>query len=217
MEKEKSEGIHFLNFAYEKCLNGIPMVSKPIDELVYDYVKRYGYTDKAINKLINNQLSKNTINGFMASFGGFITMPLTLPANITSVAYVQMRMIASIAIIRGYDLNDDQVQTFVYACIVGKSAVDVLKSSGIKISNKIGQSMVSRIPGKVLIDINKKLGFRFITRGGTKGIVNLGKTVPLLGAGVGSAFDFTTTKIIANRAKRLFQENGYININALDK
>ncbi|WP_277631423.1 EcsC family protein [Atopococcus tabaci] len=206
-----------MDFAYEKCLNGIPKVSKPVEELANDYIERYGYTDKAIEKLIKNQLSKNTSNGFVSGLGGFATMPVTLPANITSVAYVQMRMIAAIAVMRGYNLHNDEVQTFVYACIVGKAAGDVLKSSGIKFSTKIGQNLINKIPGKVLININKKIGFRFITKGGTTGIINLGKAIPLLGAGVGSAFDFTTTKVIANRAKKLFGEDGNLNFEALEK
>ncbi|MDN8932324.1 EcsC family protein, partial [Staphylococcus aureus] len=77
--------------------------------------KKYGRTDKAIDKLVRNQISKNSLNGFATSFGGLSTMLVTLPANITSVLYVQMRMIASIALIRGYDLKDDEVQTFVYS------------------------------------------------------------------------------------------------------
>lgn len=70
---------------------------------------------------MRNQLSKNSLNGFVSSFGGFITMPVTLPANITSVIYVQMRMIAAIALIRGYDLRDNEVQTFVYSCLVSRA------------------------------------------------------------------------------------------------
>ncbi|WHP42989.1 hypothetical protein [Lysinibacillus capsici] len=36
-------------------------------------------------------------------------MPITIPTNLASVMYMQMRMIAAIAQIRGYDLKDDQV------------------------------------------------------------------------------------------------------------
>ncbi|MCR6522594.1 hypothetical protein [Lysinibacillus capsici] len=42
-------------------------------------------------------------------------MPIAIPTNLTSVMYMQMRMIAAIAHIRWYDFKDDQVQTFVYA------------------------------------------------------------------------------------------------------
>lgn len=78
---EKISGINILDFAYEKCLNGIPKVSKSVEELVHDYTKKYGYSDEAIDRLIKNQLSKNAVNGFVTSFGGFVTMLIILPAN----------------------------------------------------------------------------------------------------------------------------------------
>lgn len=211
-----NKGLEILDFAYEKCLKGVPLVSKPVEELTRDYTKKHGYSEKAINMMIRNQVNKNTVNGFVTGFGGFALMPVTLPANFTSVAYVQMRMVASIAIIRGYDLNDDEVQTFVYACIVGKSASDVLKTAGIKFADKMAQTAAKKIPGKVLIEINKKLGFRFITKAGSKGIINVGKALPVVGAGVGSVFDFASTKIIANRAKRFFCTGGTIDMSVLD-
>ncbi|MDT1957392.1 EcsC family protein [Carnobacterium divergens] len=212
-----NKGLNLLDFAYEKCLNGVPKVSKPISELADDYIKKYGRTDIAINKLIKNQLSKNTINGFVTSFGGFVTMPVTLPDNVTSVIYVQMRMIASIAIIRGYDLTDDEVQTFVYSCMVGKGVTDVFKQAGVQVTNKISLSAVNKIPGRVLTTINQAIGFRFITKAGAKGTINLGKVIPIIGAGVGATFDYTTTRLIANRAKKVFEGNNVINLSAISK
>lgn len=210
--EEGNKGLQILDSIYEKCLDGIPKVSKPIEELANDYIKKYGRTDKAINKLVRNQLSKNGLNGFVTGFGGFITMPVTLPANMTSVIYVQMRMIAAIASIRGFDLNDDEVQTFVYACLVGTSVADLFKKSGIQVGNKIALNTVKKIPGTVFIKINQKMGFRFITKAGTKGTINLTKSVPIVGAGVGATFDYTTTWAIAKRAKKVFEGNSVINI-----
>lgn len=210
--EEGNKGLQILDSIYEKCLDGIPKVSKPVEELANDYIKKYGRTDKAINKLVRNQLSKNSLNGFVTGFGGFITLPVTLPANMTSVIYVQMRMIAAIATIRGFDLNDDEVQTFVYACLVGTSVTDLLKKSGIQVGNKIALNTVKKIPGTVFIKINQKMGFRFITKAGTKGTINLTKSVPIVGAGVGATFDYTTTWAIAKRAKKVFEGNSVINI-----
>lgn len=39
----------------------------------------------------------------------------------------------------------------------------------------------------------------------------------MVGAGVGSAFDYTTTKVIAHRAGKLFLTGGVIDIGALSK
>lgn len=52
--------------------------------------------------------------------------------------------------------------------------------------------------------INQKVGFRFITKFGTKGIVNLGKLVPGVGAVIGGGLDFAETKTIADRAYNWF-------------
>ena len=48
------------------------------------------------------------------------------------------------------------------------------------------------------------MGFRFITKFGSKGLVNLGKLVPGVGAVVGGGLDLVETKIIANRAYNWF-------------
>jgi len=70
LEKDTSKGSQILDFAYDKCLTGIPKVSKPVEDLANDYISRYGYTDEAIDRLISNQLSKNAVNGFIAGLGG---------------------------------------------------------------------------------------------------------------------------------------------------
>ncbi len=126
--------------------------------------------------------------------------------------YVQMRMVAAIALIRGYDLRDDEVQTFVYSCLVGNAIADTFKNTGVQVGNKIALNAVNKIPGKVLTKINQRIGFRFITKAGAKGTINLVKVVPVVGAGVGASIDFSTTWAIAKRAKKVFEGNNIINL-----
>lgn len=54
---------------------------------------------------------KCTTSGFFTGFGGLITLPVALPANVTRILYVQMRMIASLAYMAGLNVHDDSVQT----------------------------------------------------------------------------------------------------------
>lgn len=136
-------------------------------------------------------------------------MPFTLPANVGNVMYAQMRMIACTAYMAGYDLNSDQTQTFVYACLAGVAVNGFLKKAGIGFGLKLATGVIKKIPGKVLTKINQKVGFRFITKFGTKGIVNLGKMVPGVGAVVGGGLDFVETKVIADRAYRWFMLGDY--------
>lgn len=82
-----------------------------------DYLKKYKTKEEACKAMIRNQIAKCATSGFITGFGGFITMPVTLPANITSVIYVQMRMIACTSYMAGFDLDSNQTQTLVYACL----------------------------------------------------------------------------------------------------
>lgn len=129
--------------------------------------------------------------------------------------YVQMRMIACLAYMGGYDTNSDQVQTLVYACLAGISIDQILKQAGIQFGNKFVMAMVKKIPGEVLTKINQKVGFRFVTKFGTKGIVNIGKAVPVVGGVISGGFDFVETKVIANRAYKMFI-NGDFNVSSED-
>ena len=214
-EKEKKTVIaqedvmKILDSCYEKCLNGIPKVSPSVEEMANDYLKKYKTKEEACKAMIRNQITKCATSGFITGFGGFITMPVTLPANITSVIYVQMRMIACTSYMAGFDLNSDQTQTLVYACLAGVAVNNVMKQVGIKFGVKFANGLIKKIPGKVLTKINQKVGFRFATKFGTKGIINLGKLIPGVGAVIGGGLDLVETKIIAERSYKWFFEHDF--------
>lgn len=92
---------------YGKSLDGIPKVSKPVSAFADDYLKKNLDKSVAARKMLDNQVIKCTTSGFITGFGGVITLPVTIPANVGSVLYVQMRMIACTAYIGGYDVNSD--------------------------------------------------------------------------------------------------------------
>lgn len=199
--------MRFLDEAYKKVLDGIPRVSPPVKTFAEDYLKKHKTKEEACKSMMKNQIIKCTTSGAIAGFGGLITLPVTLPANIANVLYVQMRMIACTAYMAGYELNSDQTQTFVYACLAGVAVNQLLKKVGIKIGEKIFDNLIDKIPGRVLNAINKKVGMRLLTKYGTKGAINLGKLIPGVGAAIGGGLDFFETKIIANRAYKWFFEN----------
>ena len=193
-----------LDTLYIKSVDGIPKVSLPVDDLVEDYLSKNDDVEKAVKSLINNSTVKCGTSGFLTSFGGFASMIATLPANLTSVMYVQLRMCCAIAKMGGYDIHSDQVQTLIYACLTGSAATEILKSSGIKFTNKFGVAMVKKIPFETIKAINHKVGFRFVTKFGETGIVNLGKVVPVVGGFVGGGIDVGSTRIIGRNAYNIF-------------
>lgn len=196
--------MQLLDKLYAQCLDGIPKVSPPISELANDYLEKHGSVYTAANSFVDYQVAKCTTSGFLTGIGGLITLPVAIPANISSVLYVQMRMIACLAYMGGYDVGSDQVQTLVYACLAGAAVNQLLKQAGIQFGNKFAVAMVRKIPGSVLTKINQKIGFRFITKFGSTGIINLGKAIPFVGGVIGGGMDFAETRVIADRAYKLF-------------
>ena len=198
-----------LDNLYKKSIDGIPKVSPSIVQLAEDYLDKNSDVEIAAKTFINYQIAKCTTSGFLTGLGGLITLPVAIPANISSVLYVQMRMIACLAYMGGYDTNSDQVQTLVYACLAGVSLDQVVKQIGIKVGVKLANSMVKKIPGKVLTKINQKVGFRLLTKFGTKGVINIGKAVPIVGGVISGGLDFAETKIIGKRAYKMFILNDF--------
>lgn len=199
--------MRFLDEVYKKVLDGIPRVSPPVKTFAEDYLKKHKTKEEACKSMMQHQVIKCTTSGAVAGLGGVLTLPVALPANIANVLYVQMRMIACTAYMAGYELNSDQTQTFVYACLAGVAVNQMVKKVGIKIGEKVFKNIIKKIPKEVIYAINKKVGFRLLTKAGEKGAVNLGKLLPGVGAVIGGGFDFLETKIIANRAYKWFFEN----------
>lgn len=193
-----------LNFAYDKAVNGIPSLDSAI-ELAENYRSNACLYEQC-NTLIRWQNTKAGTSGFLTGLGGLLLIPVTLPANITSVLYVQIRMIAAIAHLAGHDLKDDRVKTMVYVCLVGNGAAELLKNLGIKVGNKVAINAIKNLSGKIIIQINQKVGFKLVTKFGEKGIINLGKAIPILGGLIGGTVDTISTNIVGNTARDLFCE-----------
>lgn len=192
-----------LDSCYDAVLSGIPK-NKSCYDLATEYMFKYLTKEDAIDNFIKWQVRKCTTSGFLTSLGGVITLPVAVPTNLASVWYIQLRMIATIATISGFNPSDDEVQTLAYICITGTSMSKLCKEAGIKAGEKLTIKAIQKIPTKVLNRINRVAMQRFVTKFGTKGVINLGKIVPIVGGAIGGTFDYVGTKIIASKAKNIF-------------
>lgn len=206
--EQSSQRETFLDKVYDFAINGIPKVDKPITQLVASYKNKHKSTEDDIKEFVRMQKLKTTTTGFVTGLGGLLTLPVTIPADLASSLYIEMRMIAGIAALRNYSVYDDRVKTLIYVCIVGNSAGDILKQVGIKGSNQIvAKKLLPKISGELLKKINQAVGFRLFTKGGSKGLINLGKAIPIVGGIVGGAYNYVETDVYAKRAIKVFDED----------
>ena len=192
-----------LDWAYEKAIYGVKGLDSAA-ELANNYLKGKGTLIEQVNSLIKWQNNKAGTSGFITGLGGLLTMTVTLPTNITSVLYIQIRMVAAIAIMGGYDVKDDRVKTLVYSCVAANSTAEVAKTFGLKLGEKLMKEGIKRLSKETIIRINQAVGFRLLTKFGQKGVINMGKSVPFIGGIISATFDIVSTNIIGNIAREIF-------------
>src|SRR5204862_289412 len=121
-EDEESRLQRFLRAAYDIAINGAPALGiASAFDLAEQYSGGKAPLDKRIDSLIRYQDAKAATTGFLTGLGGIITLPVTMPADVSVVLFVQLRMIAAIAIMSGQDPKDDRVRTLCFVCLVGNA------------------------------------------------------------------------------------------------
>lgn len=165
----------------------------------------YPDLDHRIDAMIRWESAKNFGTGFVTGMGGLMTLPVAIPLSMYAAWFVQARLAGAVASLYGYPTSDERVRTMILLCLIGDAGREVLKGAGVQLGNKVAMKVVEQIPGKVLIEINKKVGFRLITKAGTTGIVNIVKVVPVLGGAVGGTVDAASCAAAGKVARSLFK------------
>ena len=199
----QSSMIKLLDWAYEKAISGLPGMDSAT-ELANSFNTGKGTPRDNANSLIRWQNAKAGTSGFVTGIGGLMTLPVAIPANMASVLYIQIRMIAAIALMGGYDLRDDKVKSLVYMCLVGNFVKDILQETGIRLGTRFTARVIEQLSEKTLLAINQRVGFRLLAASGTKGIISLGKAVPVVGGLIGGSIDLAATNAIGNMARNTF-------------
>lgn len=172
-----------------------------------------GHSDaeRAIDAIVRSHLKLAVAGGFVTGLGGFLAMPIALPANVLEFYLVATRMVAGIASTRGYDIRQPEVRSAVLLALVGADADDLLKKlsplPGVDTGWLAGLA-VQRLPGPVLLAVNKGVGFRVLGQLGKKSLTRFGKVVPLAGGVVGAGVDAYLLKRIADYARDEFPTMG---------
>src|SRR3954453_1657258 len=148
--------------------------------------EQHGDVDRAIHEVIENNVRLAGAQGFITNLGGIVTAALTIPANISGLAVLQCRMVAGIAHLRGYDLQDPRTENAIMVSLLGEDVVaDMVKAKKVPappmalataphydagidqlISGVVAADMITRIAGKRLA-------------------TTVGRRIPIVGGGGG--------------------------------
>jgi hypothetical protein len=79
----------------------------------------------AIDRLIRTHTRLVTATGFATCLGGFFTLPVTIPTDVTAFYTLSTRCVAAVAHLRGYDTTSDEVRSVVLLTLLGAGGVGV--------------------------------------------------------------------------------------------
>jgi hypothetical protein len=162
-----------------------------------------GVVDDAIRELIENHAGLAAAQGFATNIGGLVTMAATIPVNITGLALLQCRLVAGIAHLRGYDLNDDRVRNAVLLCTLGEDTVtSLVKAKKVPGTPMLLATAPAYDPGidKVIAaEVTSALVNRVI---GKRTASTVARRIPAVGGVWGASTDGWTTYQVGKYAAR---------------
>ena len=166
---------------------------------------RHEDDDERVDSLINWETTKNFTTGFITGLGGVISLPVSVPSALGASWLLQARLAGAIARIYGHDLRQDRVRTLVLMSLAGDVARDAMKVTGVSLGNRLTQRAAAQIPGRALVEINKRIGVRLLSKASERSLVNVSKVVPVIGGVVGGSFDALVCRAVGRTAKALFR------------
>jgi hypothetical protein len=162
-----------------------------------------GDAEKGVGRIVRTSVLRGAAGGFVTGLGGFVTMPVALPANILEFYVQATRMVAGIATLRGYDVDRPEVRTAVLLTLVRSDADEVLRKAGMATgTGRVAAFALRRLPPAALMVVNKAIGFRLLRGLAERLLSRIGRGVPLLGGAIGAAIDGWMMTRIASHALR---------------
>ena len=195
-----------VKYLLEKGLGGFPPLSSAAnlaDEYLID--RDFDSNDERVAALIKWEMTKNFTTGFVTGLGGIVTLPVGVPSALGASWLIQARMAGAIARIYGHDLAEERVRTLILLSLAGDDAKQAMSDLGLDLGSKLPQSAMKQVPGRALVEINKRIGLQLLTKAGQRGLAQFPKAIPVVGGVVGGAFDAVVCRMVGRTARKLFR------------
>jgi len=191
----------FVREILERAIDGVGPVRGAARAADARLVQHGGDVEKAVKAFIDAHVRMAGAQGFATNVGGLVTLAVSIPANVTGLALLQCHLVAGIAYLRRYDLDDPRVRNAVLVCLLGEDTVhDLVRRKklpanpmALATSPVHDPTLDTMIATQVTTELVAKVG-------GRRMALMIGRRVPLLGGGVGAITDAMSTHQIGSYA-----------------
>jgi hypothetical protein len=193
----------FVREALHRAIHGIGPLPPAAKAAAKQLVEQGGNVERAVHEVIENHVRYAGAQGFVTNIGGLVTAAVTIPTNITGLALIECRMIAGIAHLRGYDLDDPRVRNAVLACLLGEDTVNHLVRRKKLPAPPMALATAPAHDPDLDRLISSEVASDLITKvAGKRLAVTVGRRVPVVGGLVGAGADGYATWKIGRYADR---------------
>lgn len=169
------------------------------------HLVRRNSVEEAIDGLVMTHVGLATAQGVATNLGGLATLAVALPANIAGVAVIQIRLVAAIAHLRGYDIDSPSVRTALTLCLMGEEGTQRLVDEGALPASPLTVATAPVFDPTMDQTVCEKVFGELVSRiGGRHAAVLIARRIPLIGGGVGGALDALSTMAVGNYARDQF-------------
>ena len=192
-----------LDRLYPTVLDGVPGLGTPRDA-ASEARAAGGSQDEQVDRLVRRHVTLSASAGFLSGLGGWITLPVVIPANMAAVASVQLHMVASVASLAGLDPSSGATRDRVLNCLIGNGQLDPARDAEQETLDRVGLKLAERGVNLVVSSAvgAAKWGAKTVVAGRVKRRVLRG--IPLVGGFIGAASDGYTTMKVAEAARDEF-------------
>ncbi|MCP4298282.1 MAG: EcsC family protein [Proteobacteria bacterium] len=174
---------------------------------IYLQNDQYGSNLERIDELIKWEIRKNFTSGFLTSLGGILTLPLTIPSSLGANWILQTRMVAAVAHIAGFKIDESGVRMAIGLSLLGNKGKDVLEANASDLKNILKNRTFHQLPKRTILILNQAIGTRLVSLATQKGFTKIGKAIPIAGGLIGGFLDQQSCSETAKFALELFQLN----------
>ncbi|HEX6256996.1 MAG TPA: hypothetical protein VFZ70_14410 [Euzebyales bacterium] len=161
--------------------------------------------ERAVDAIVREHTRLAAVNGFVTGLGGFVVLPIAVPANLVGFYTLGARMVGAIAHLRGHDIARLETRVAVLAALTGDDIGNLLSRAGMVLpAGGVTAAWLRRMAPSLSTMINKAIGFRLLVGTGERALVKLGRAIPLAGGVIGGTVDVALMRSIASHARREF-------------
>jgi uncharacterized protein (DUF697 family) len=189
----------------DKAIDGFPGFPGA-REVARRHLARRRDVDLAIRDVLDQHVRLAGAQGFVANVGGVAVMAIAIPANLAGVGLLQVRMVAAIQHLRGYDVNDSRVRTAALMTLLGEDDVKAAIKRGEFPGHPHDVAVAAGDTDPRLLErVGSEVTQALVTRvGGKHATLAVTKRIPVLGGVVSAGVDAFSTYMIGRYADREF-------------